>query len=125
MTIDTIKNMQVGNRFVIVPKTKHTFSIPEEFIIESIKTEESPDPYHPFDKIHLRNENGLVLEFDTGGMVVEHNNYELYDNFQEWFKREQKKVEDKKQAYLLAKKYTEDFEKFFDRFSDENPDKLI
>jgi len=99
--------------------------MPEEFVVESIKVEESPDPYHPFDRIYLRNERGLILEFDTASPNISHSDYEIYENYQEWLKKEKRKVESKKQAYILAKKYTEEFEKFFKRFSDENPEKLI
>lgn len=123
--MEFIKSIAVGVKFVIVPKTKHTFSNPIVFEVAKIEKVESEDPYHPFTTITLTSPDGLDLAFDTGSFSLEHSEYKLYRNYQMWLEAEIKKVEEKKQTYLLAKKYTEDFDKFYKRFSDENPDKLI
>ena len=123
--IDEIKKCEVGDKFILVPKTKHTFATPIDFKIDMIKVSESNDPYHPFDKITFINSDGLEYTIDTGMSFADTTEYTVYKNYQDWYNKEVKKVEEKKQTYLLAKKYTEDFEKYFKRFSDENPEKLI
>lgn len=125
MDIKFIENMKVNDTFVIVSKTQHTFAIPQLFEVVSIETVKNDIPYDEFYKIRLYGRCGLHLDFQAHTFDTDHCGYILYRNYNEWFNVESKKVEDKKQTYILANKYVLDFENFYSKFIETNPEKFI